>query len=205
MTASVVEFISGLVCFAAIIALFGYIFKSIDLRIRIDIRSNQTLTIESQNKKVNGKDLIRMFHKLVNFYNTMFMDAGSAGVLGGVDGTILPSYLLPLLELVKKDLEQDGNNESGLPTYCGIDFGSGLSFAMLSYFIYFMNLNMKGVEHNPLRFLQCLQLHERLLQGESSIHWDMIYKSQTILDMTWEKLDMALARIHTSFPPHKRH
>ena len=52
MTAFVVEFISGLVCFVAIIALFGYIFKSIDLRIRIDIRSNQTLTIESQNKKM---------------------------------------------------------------------------------------------------------------------------------------------------------
>ena len=31
MTASVVELISGLVCFVAIIEFFGYIFKSIDL------------------------------------------------------------------------------------------------------------------------------------------------------------------------------
>ena len=114
------------------ILLFGFIFKCIDFRIRIDIRSNQTQH-QNVNQKVNAKDLITRFDKLTGFYDKMFMEAGSAGVHGGVDGTILPSYLLPLFEIVKKDLEQDGNAESGLPSYCGIDFGSGLSFAMLCY------------------------------------------------------------------------
>ena len=31
------------------------------------------------------------------------------------------------------------------------------------------------------------------------IHWDMLYTGQSILDMAWEKLDIALARIQT-FP-----
>ena len=166
MTASVVEFISGLVCFVAIIALFGFIFKCIDVRIRVDIRSNHAQH-QNVNQKVNAKDLITMFDKLTGFYDKMFMDAGSAGVYGGVDGTILPSYLLPLFEIVKKDLEQDGNTENGLPSYCGIDFGSGLSFAMLCYFAYFMNLNMKGVENQRFRYLQSMQLHERLLQEDN--------------------------------------
>ena len=105
MTASVVEFISGLVCFVAIIALFGFLFKCIDVRIRVDIRSNQA-QLQNVNQKVNAKDLITMFDKLTGFYDKMFMDAGSAGVYGGVDGTILPSYLLPLFEIVKKDRVQ---------------------------------------------------------------------------------------------------
>lgn len=51
MKASAVEFIFELVCFVAVIALFGFIFKRIDLRIRIDIKSTQM-----QNKHVNKQD-----------------------------------------------------------------------------------------------------------------------------------------------------
>ena len=39
----------------------------------------------------------------------------------------------------------------------------------------------------------------RYLGTTDSIHWDMLYTRQTILDMTWERLDIALARIQT-FP-----
>ena len=129
-----IELIFGLLCFVTGVLLFGFIFKCIDFRIRIDFRTNQT-----QSQKVNAKDLITMLDKLTGCYDKMFMDAGSTRMHGGVDGTILSSNLLPLFEIVKKDLEQDGNTESGLPSYCGIDFGSGLSFAILCCFCYFMN------------------------------------------------------------------
>ena len=44
-----------------------------------------------------------------------------------------------------------------------------------------------------------MKLEEKGMIGYLGIHWDMDYSGQTIMDMTTEKLDAALARIQT-FP-----
>ena len=157
---------------------------------------------EEEKKKEGPTGFVTFFYNLQTIYHYLY-PAGTAGLSGGVDGSIRPSYLLRLLTKVK-ETEETNNlsyHSDSNPQYCGIDFGCGNSSTMFAI-AYLLNIYMYGFEYNPSRYHSSLafQLHcslyECLLISSNVLKCKILQTTNNMRASAFDKIDTPIRFIY---------